>query len=122
MKIKHAAIIGLSAIATLFFAAPEIPANAHGSGFGMHSFHFGNHFRPVRHSHLNRNFNQWPWYGGYGGLYAMPPYDYNNGSYVEPTVVFVSQPPSALSCQTSKEIKTVPAEGGGTRDITITRC
>jgi hypothetical protein len=39
-----------------------------------------------------------------------------------PTVVFVAEPPRALSCQYSQQIKTVPAEGGGTRDITITRC
>jgi hypothetical protein len=117
MKTKHAAIIGVTIIATLVFAPVETPANAHG-GFKMHSFHFGKHFRSARH---HNNFNQWPLYGG---LYAMPPYDfYNNGNYLQPeNTVFVSQPPSALTCQSSKEVKKVPAEGGGTRDITITRC
>jgi hypothetical protein len=119
MKIKHAAIIGVSAIAALVCAPIGIAANAKG-GPGMHSLHFGKHFRPARH---NKNFNnQWPWWG-YGGLYAVPPYDFSyNDNYAQPTVVFVSQPPAALSCQKSKEIKTVPAEGGGTREITITRC
>ena len=118
-EMKHAAIIGVSTIATLVCVPFEIAANAKGS-VKMHSFHFGKHFRSAHH---NKNFNQWPWWG-YGGLYAMPPYDFSyNGDYTQPrTVVFVSQSPSALSCQSSKEIKTVPAEGGGTREITITRC
>ena len=117
MKMKHAAIIGASALAALVCAPFEIAANAKG-GPGMHSFHFGKHFRPARH---NKNFNNQWW--GYGGLYAMPPYDWSyNADFAQPTVIFVSQPPAALSCQKSKEIKTVPAEGGGTRDITVTRC
>ena len=119
MKLKHAAIIGVLAIAALACAPFEIAANAKG-GAGMHSFHFGKHFRRTHH---NRNFNnQWPWWG-YGGLYAIPPYDFSyDDNYAQPNVVLVSQPPAALSCQHSKEIKTVPAEGGGTREITITRC
>src|SRR5215510_2791105 len=62
--------------------------------------------------------------GAGGGLYAIPPYGfYNNGDYTQPgPVIFVSQPPIALTCQHSKEIKTVPSESGGTREITITRC
>lgn len=112
MKMKHAAII--SAIAALVCAPFEIAANAKGAA-GMHSFHFGKHFRPARH---NRNIhNQCPLWG-YGGLDDL---SYND-NYAQPTVMFVSQPPATLSCQHSKEIKTVPAEGGGTRDITITRC
>jgi hypothetical protein len=131
MKMKHAAIIGVSAIAALVCAPFEIAANAKGGagmhsfhGAGMHSFHFGKHFRPARHS---RNIhNQWPLWG-YGGLWPLWGYgglddlSYND-NYAQPTVMFVSQPPGALGCQHSKEIKTVPAEGGGTRDITITRC
>jgi hypothetical protein len=82
----------------------------------------GKVFRPARH---HRNFNKWwPFYGAYGGLYGIPPYDsYSYGNYAEPgPVVFVSQPPIALTCQKSKEIKTAPSESGGTREITITRC
>ena len=118
MKIRHAAIIGVSVIATFVCVPFEIAANAKG-GAKMHSFHFGTHFRPGRH---HNNFNQWPWWG-YGGLYAIPPYDSYNDNYAQlGTVVLVSQPPSALTCQSSKEVKTVPAEGGGTRGITISRC
>lgn len=115
MKMKYAAVIAVTALAALVCASFEIPANAHGSGFRMHSFAFGKHFRPGRHKNSNQ------WWPSYGGLYAVPPYD--TGSYVQPgPIVFVSEPPSALTCQTSKEIKTVPSESGGTRDITITRC
>ena len=99
MKMKHAAIIGVSAIATLVCAPIGIAANAKGER-EMHSFHFGKHFRSARH---NKNFNnQWPWWG-YGGLYAVPPYDLSyNGDYAQPrTVVFVSQSPSRA--QLSKE-------------------
>jgi len=117
MKTKHAAITGLAVIAALGCIPLETSAKALG-GLKVHSFHFGKHFRPA---HRHKNFNQWPLYGG---VYATAPYDlYNSGNYVEPgPVVFVSQPPSALSCQHSKEVKTVPSESGGTRDITITRC
>ncbi len=117
MTMKHIAIIGVVAVAALAYAPSAIHANAHGGGFKMHSGHFGKHFRHGRH----KNFNQWWPYAGYGGLYAIPPYD--NVNYVElAPIVYVSQPPAALTCQTSKEVKTVPSESGGTRDITITRC
>ena len=120
MKTRHAAVLGVTIVSMLAVAPFDTPAEARG-GFKMHSFHSGKHFRSARH---HRNFNQWPFYGTYGGLYAIPPYDfYNYGNYVQPgPVVFVSQPPSALTCQNSKEVKTVPSESGGTRDITITRC
>ena len=65
MKIKHPAIIALSALAALIFAPSAFSANAHGSGSGMHSFHFGKHFRHSRH---NNRFNQW---APYGGVYAI---------------------------------------------------
>jgi hypothetical protein len=119
MKTKHVAIVGLTVTAALAWAPFDTPANAAG-GFKMHSFHSGKVFRPARH---HRNFNRWPFYGAYGGVYAIPPYDYNYGNYVGPgPVVFVSQPPVALTCEKSKEIKTVPSESGGTREIPITRC
>ena len=123
MKAKHSAIVGLTVLAAIAWTPFETAAYAHGL-FKVHSFHFGKHFRSARH---HKNFNQWPLYNQwpmYGGLYAIPPYDfYGSGNYVQPGLdVFVSQPVSALSCQHSKEVKTVPSESGGTRDITITRC
>jgi hypothetical protein len=91
-------MLGVSAIAALVSAPFEIAANAKG-GAEMHSFHFGKHFRPARH---NRNINnRWPSWG-YDGLDDL---SYNDNA--QPTVMFVSQPPAALNCQHSKEIKTV---------------
>lgn len=118
MKIKHPAIIALSALAALIFAPSAFSANAHGSGSGMHSFHFGKHFRHSRH---NNRFNQW---APYGGVYAAPSYGYdpNVGSAPPANVVYMLESPRARSCQYIKETVTVPAEGGGTRDVTVTRC
>jgi hypothetical protein len=92
-------------------------------GFGSHASHTvglksftGS---PVRHYH--RAFR----YSPYGGLVAA---DYANG--IDP-VVDVSTTQSlgplipasfASSCHHSVEIKTVPSEEGGTREITIRRC
>ena len=58
------------------------------------------------------------------GYYAVPPYASGNViTYVTPErVVFVPQAPVALTCKHSVETVTVPAEAGGTREITITRC
>jgi hypothetical protein len=118
MKTKYV-VFGLAGIAVILFAASPTPSHALG-GIKAHSFHSGKHFRGA---HRKNNFNQWPWYGGY---YAVPPYDYSGGyntaNYFQPEIVFVAQPPAALSCQNSKEIRSVPSESGGTRDITITRC
>ena len=48
---------------------------------------------------------------------------YVTGNYaVTPSVVYVAEPQRALTCQYSQQVKTVPSESGGTRDITITRC
>jgi hypothetical protein len=122
MTIKYPAIVGLTAFASLISAPLAVATHAHGSGFGLHSFHSSNHFRPLRH----RAFNQSQLYGG---LYALPPYTYGNmdsyvtGNYaVTPSVVYVAEPQRALTCQYSQQVKTVPSESGGTRDITITRC
>ena len=121
MKMKYALIISLTALAALVSAPLAIAAGGHGHGFHGHSGHFSNHFRPARHQN---NFSQLPLYGG---LYALPPYSYDNnyianGYASSPTVIFVAEPPRALTCHYSQQTKTVPSEDGGTRDITITRC
>jgi hypothetical protein len=130
MKIIHAAIIVVSVVAMLLLAPASPVANARG-GFGAHSFH-SSHFSgpglftgPGLSRHLHQgprvNFSQWPLFGGY---YAVPPYASDSIiTYATPErVVFVAVPPRALSCKHSVEKMTVPAELGGTREITITRC
>jgi hypothetical protein len=116
----------------MLLLAPASPvANARG-GFGPHSSHSSHFSGPgsftgpglSRHFHQARprgNFGQWPLFGGY---YAVPPYASDNIiTYAPPErVVFVAVPPRALSCKHSVQTVTVPAELGGTRDITITRC
>ena len=58
MSIKYFAIFGVTVAAALAWAPQTIQANAHGSGFKMHSGHFGKHFPHFRHGARNRNFNQ----------------------------------------------------------------
>jgi len=129
MKIRHFAIIGLSATMALLFAPLEIPAHAHGSGgmhgSGMHGKHFLHIGKNFRHAHLRRNFNQVPWW--YSGYYAYPPASYDNGNndngYTQPSnIIYVLGSASVRSCQYNKETVIVPAESGGTREITVTRC
>jgi hypothetical protein len=131
MKTIHAAILVVSAV-VLLALAPAMPVANAAKGFGAHSSH-SSHFSGhglfsnqglSTHRHQarpNGNFSQWPLFGGY---YAVPPYASDNIiTYVTPErVVFVAVPPRALSCHRSVEKVTVPAEAGGTRDITITRC
>jgi hypothetical protein len=124
---KYSAIIAVSAIASLC-ALSEIPAHAHRSGVGLvglhrsfHPFFFGKRFGQTR------NYNNPYDYSSYGGVYALPPYDYNYGynNYggAQPAnYVYVVEPPRARSCQYIKKTVTVPSESGGTRDITVTRC
>jgi hypothetical protein len=129
MKIIHAAIIVVFVVAMLLVLPMGPVANARSGGFGGHSSHFsgpGLFTSPGLSRHLHRtrprgNFGQWPLFGGY---YAVPPYASDNIiTYATPErVVFVAVPPRALSCHHSVQTVTVPAELGGTREITITRC
>lgn len=116
MKLTHAAIVAVSALATMLLAPLAIAAGLH--GHGVHAVQFHSHFRSARH-HGNQSALL-----GYAGLYTVPPYT-SNGSISEttaPAVVYVREMPRALSCQHSMEIKKVPSEDGGTREVTITRC
>jgi hypothetical protein len=129
VKKIHAAIIVIFVVAMLLLVPMPPVANAHSGGFGGHSSHFsgaGLFTGPGLSSHLHQarphgNFSQWPLFGGY---YAVPPYASDNiVTYATPErIVFVAVPPRTLSCKHSVEKVTVPAELGGTRDITITRC
>ena len=123
MKIIHVAIAGASALALLMFVPLEVTASPHGGGHGAHTFHFGGHLRSDR-LHLGgrrRAYGQWPLYSGF---VAVPPYGADNIiNYAAPTkVVYVPEPPRALSCHRSQDTVTVPSETGGTSKITVTRC
>jgi hypothetical protein len=99
-----------------------LPIEVSAKGLGGHNSH------AARLHHQHRTFG----YGYYGGLYGyyggLVAADYANG--IDP-VVDVSTTQSlgplipasfASSCHHSVEIKTVPSEEGGTREITIRRC
>jgi len=104
-------------------AAPHGPAAPHFAGHG-HGF-TGHHHPFSGRAQMRRS----PGNGAYGAFYgggivAAAPDD--SGSVVDdaesPTVIYVALPPQALSCHRSREIVSVPAEAGGTKAITITRC
>jgi hypothetical protein len=95
----------------------------HAVGRGGSSWH-----GVAKHGVARHGGGYWGGYGGYGGYgflyYGTPQY------YAEPVVdVSAPQPlgpvvPTSfvLGCKHNHEIKTVPSEDGGTRQITITRC
>ncbi len=70
-------------------------------------------FRPTRNRHA---FRPWPWprpwYGGVRVLQAEQPV-----SVTQPT-----QPVPVKSCRYLKQAVTVPAEAGGSTQVTVTRC
>lgn len=91
-----------------------IAANAQGRG--LHPHGHGGH----RHSQTQRGTGAvWPWYGG---VVAVPPYEEPTETYTVPTPTVVVPPPAPLTCHRTVQTVTVPVEGGGTRQITITRC
>jgi len=118
MKLVHAAVIVASALAMLSLAPLQAGAKAHAS----HGFHFSNRLHAAHHNGAYGAYGAWPFYGG--GIVAVPPYaPVNSVNYVsEPTIVYVPLPPRALTCHRSRATVTVPAEAGGTKQITITRC
>jgi hypothetical protein len=117
MKLVHAAVIVASALAMLSLAPLQAGAKAHAS----HGFHFSNRLHAAHHNGAYGAYGAWPFYGG--GIVAVPPYAPENAvSYAPATVVYVPLPPQALTCHRSRQTVTVPAEAGGTRQITVTRC
>lgn len=103
-------------------ALATLPVGASAKGFGGHTAHaVGPAFfkrSAVRHRH--RAFD----YGLYGGIVATyAPGDELVGDKSAPQALGPVIPVSfVLGCHHSQEIKTVPSEEGGTRQITITRC
>ena len=114
MNKRQAAIVGFALAGTALLLAP-LPATARWHGFPRAGLHRGHLYTPAA---------PWPFYGygGYGGYVALPDYAPEIVSYAAPPVPIVMQAPRVLNCQRSREVVTVPAEAGGTREITVTRC
>jgi len=98
--------------AALSVVALLLPANVSARGFAFP--HPGLH---RAHQHM-----VWPYGYGYTGAVAT----YTPGDYAAPIVVLPAQLTPAATpvprCEHSRETITVPAEGGGERKVTITRC
>jgi hypothetical protein len=81
----------------------------------------GAHLRGHHHHHFGYPYGYG--YGGYGPVATYTPTEYGQ----TPLVVLpaqVSQPAVIVAprCTPTRETVTVPAEGGGERQVTITRC
>lgn len=115
-------LAAIAALAVLALVQPDIAANARGGGMGGHSFHVSGHFRAFHHhghGHFaRRNQSQWPWYGYY---YTLPS-DVSAAGGVTSSVPVMYVPIRVASCHKVQEAMTVPAEEGGTRQVTVTRC
>jgi hypothetical protein len=124
-------------VATAFAMSLLTPVMVSAKGFGPHALHkTGAHgtghsvfakslgYRGHRALRYDRFYNP---FGGYLAGYGIP------GSYLEDFEPILAgfpplridpiiPPPPPLTCSRSRETVTVPAESGGTRQITITRC
>jgi hypothetical protein len=97
------------------------------TSFNKHSIRYGRH----AYGHLPYGGYAYFPYGGFVGadLSSYYPANYSN-YYTDPIGAFstlhlldpVMPPPPLLGCHHSVETKMVPSEGGGERQITITRC
>lgn len=120
MKTIKAAIVIASALAMLVLAPLQLAASAR----GLHGFHFSTH---LHGSHHQRAYGAYGAYGAWpldGGVTVVPPDTPDSVmTYAPPAqVVYVPEPPQALGCHHSEQTVTVPAEAGGTRQVTVTRC
>ena len=126
MKKIRTAIVGVSAallLAPLPLAAYARPHALHFSGHGHGGHH---HFFARLHGRHGVNradspYGAWPFYGGDA---VLPPYAPDTAmTYAPPAqIVYVPEAPQALGCHRSEQTVTVPAEAGGTRQITVQRC
>jgi hypothetical protein len=117
MMIRTATFAAASA-ALLLLSPAGILASPHGGR--LYVSHQGSHFRGHFRGAYRYGYGLWPWYGGYA---EVPPIGYGNGvSYAAPTVIYVAEPPRALSCHRTQQTVTVPDGAGGTSKITVTRC
>jgi hypothetical protein len=103
LAVGMAAILGLAIL----------PIDVSAKGFGGHGFHGARHFSPAFV------------FGPFGGFVAtdqiMSGAPVVNVSAPQPVGPLVS-PTFVLQCHHTEEIKMVPSEEGGTREIKISRC
>jgi hypothetical protein len=115
-----AAILGAANMTTHMAFGRGMSGGAHfvGGGFASHRLATRHVFvRPFRRNFATGGF--WPYYYDY-----FPTDAYGNmdaATYPE-TPGFAPEPIPAPICHRSEEIVRVPSEGGGTREIKITRC
>lgn len=106
----------------LMLMLSSFAVNAQARGIRVHGFQSGHHYAWGNHGYGRARrgaIGAWPWYGG---VLAVPPYEPTADTYVVSEPIIVAPPPPPLTCHRTIQTVTVPAEGGGTRQITITRC
>ena len=107
----------------LLLATSDTAANARGSVSGAVSPHFAPTYRsPPSY----RTFRRRPLYGGFIGVpyYGDDFFDYPSAPYAPDTYSgHASGTPSTQRClQPTQKTMTVPAEAGGTQQVTVTYC
>jgi hypothetical protein len=128
VKSYAAGIAAALSVAALVFTPNEAAAKPVGAGWGAHgAFKFKSAPFIKRHAlHHRRAFRRTPIGGVFAGFW--PGYDpgYQMGVIGDwPTVQRIDPylpAPASLTCHRSREIVTVPVEGGGERKIGVTRC
>jgi len=118
MKTVNAAIVAASAL-LLLLTPLQLAAKA--APHALHAHHF---FAHLHQGHHHRAYGA---YGAYGAwpLYGdIPSYTVDAGmsSALPAQIIYVPERPAALGCHHSEQTVTVPAEAGGTRQVTVTRC
>ena len=110
MKTMYGAAAVVASVLAMILLAPPDTASARGGG--AHGLHFSAHHHSARHLARHR-------FRHYGGYVALSPY--------EPAVTYALPLPvefvrESYSCRYDRQVVTVAAEQGGTRQITVTRC
>ena len=117
-RIGAARVAAAASLATLLLIPIEAAAKSGGVGFHAHL-----NFPKSPHVKRYRGLNAFP-YGGYFAGVAPSSYYTGPTDTIPPLQVreFPPDPPRVLTCQRSQETITVRAEGGGERQVRITRC
>jgi len=114
-RIGAARVAMAVSLATLLLIPIEAAAKSGGVGFHAHQ-----NFPKSAHVKRHRGLNAFP----YGGYFVAPSSYYTEPVTIPPLQVreFPPDPPRVLTCKRSQETITVPAVGGGERQVRITRC